>query len=97
MDTAATPRLPAELTIYAAAELRAAWLPWLDAEADAPLELEAGAVDQIDAAGLQLLIALWQALLQRGRTLRLIEPSLALRSACEELGLNGLLEAGGTP
>lgn len=88
------PQLPTELTIYAAAELRAQWLPLLGAFADRPLEIEASAVAQVDAAGLQLLQSLRKALTERGRSLRLIEPSEVLRAACRDLGMASLLEAG---
>lgn len=81
--------LPAELTIYAVAELHPQWLNWLatlDGHADAA-HVDATAVDQVDAAGLQLLLSLQRTLDARGCRLQLGEPSAALRQGCESLGL----------
>ncbi len=86
--------LPAELTIYGAGELRAALLERLAAEAaDAagPFALDASGVAEVDAAGVQLLVALARSLAERGRALRLDEPSAALVAACEALGLAALV------
>lgn len=87
-------RLPAELTIYTAAETRSAWLAWLGdgAGADAPAcAVDASACSEIDAAGAQLLVALAHSLARRQRRLHLTEPGDALRAACTELGLAALL------
>ena len=56
--------------------------------ADAAL-VNAGAVDQVDAAGVQLLASL--ALALTPRRLQLVAPSEPLRSACQTLGLQALL------
>lgn len=87
--------LPAELTIYTAAELHPRWLQWLDAVTpDAPpLAVQASAVDQVDAAGVQLLLALAHGLTEREQMLRLHAPSSALLQACEALGLQGWARA----
>jgi len=83
-------QLPQELTIYAVGELHPQWLAWL-AEASAQgreqAEVDAQAVDQVDAAGLQLLVSLQRSLADRGVRMRLTEPSDALRQACQALGL----------
>jgi anti-anti-sigma regulatory factor len=90
--------LPAELTIYAASELRTQWLAALDAAPpDADCEVDASAVADVDAAGLQLLLALSRQLAARDRTLRLASPSERLREACAALGLRSLADGAGAP
>ena len=93
----ATPILPAELTIYTAGEVHPLWRAWLAEtdHADAPPEcrIDAAAVDQIDGAGLQLLISLANSLAARQRTLRLVDASALLVNACQTLGLSALLES----
>lgn len=86
--TATAPALPAELTIYVVADLLPQWLAWLD-EPDAPptLTLDAADVDQLDAAGLQLLVSLGLGLARRDRALRLQAPSPAIVDGCRQLGL----------
>jgi phospholipid transport system transporter-binding protein len=94
LSAAAGLRLPAELTIYTAAETRGAWLAWLAAETgvDEPVcAVDARACSEVDAAGLQLLVALAHSLARRQRRLLLVEPADALRTACTELGLDALL------
>ncbi len=92
------PPLPAELTIYAASELRAHWLAAIDA---APVEIDctidASAVAEIDAAGVQLLLSLSRTLAARERTLRLERPSTRLADACATLGLGHLLDPADRP
>jgi anti-anti-sigma regulatory factor len=89
--------LPTELTIYTAAETRSTWLAWL-AGLDGLLGLDepvcavdASACDEVDAAGLQLLVALAHSLARRQRRLQLCRPAAPLRTACVELGLADLL------
>ena len=86
--------LPPELTIYTAAETRSAWLAALAEPGEGPLALPAGAVNEIDAAGVQLLASLARSLAAQQRPMQLVEPSAVLREACERLGLGGLLGAG---
>lgn len=86
--------LPAELTIYTAGETRPQWLAWLAANDAEALQVDASGVAEVDAAGVQLLVALARALEAQQRGLRIEQPSAALRGACERLGLTGLLEAG---
>lgn len=89
--------LPAELTIYTVGELHPKWVSWLgemnlpDAEGFA--ELQAGAVDQVDAAGLQLLLSLEHALAAMGRHHCITDASRALVAGCAGLGLSGWLQA----
>jgi anti-anti-sigma regulatory factor len=92
-----TRALPGELTIYTVGELKGQCLAWLgetSAEGDAGGDhwpLDASAVDQIDAAGVQLLVSLAQTLSQQGQPLQLLQPSTALGEACAALGLTGWL------
>lgn len=88
--------LPAELTIYTVGELRPPWLTWLgDAVASSDggetLEADGAAVDQVDTAGVQLLLSLSGALKGQGRGLRLRNPSAPLGDACAMLGVSALL------
>lgn len=89
-----TAMLPAELTIYTAAQTRQAWLDLPAAATDEPLRLQASAVAEIDGAGLQLLVALRHSLAAQQRALHLLEPSPTLRTACARSGLEGLLIEG---
>jgi anti-anti-sigma regulatory factor len=97
---AAALRLPAELTIYTAAETRSAWLAWLAGEAgvDEPVCLvDASACTEVDAAGAQLLVALAHSLARRQRRLQLADAGAALCAACAELGLDDLLLGANAP
>ena len=89
-DSPAALQLPQELTIYAVGELHPQWLAWL-AEAGAQgreeAAVDAQAVDQVDAAGLQMLVSLQRSLADRGVRMRLAEPSEPLRQGCKALGL----------
>lgn len=87
--------LPSELSIYTAAELHPQWLAWADRRTGNPGEAQAdaAAVDQVDGAGVQLLIALQRCLAARGSTLQLLSPSGPLRDACAALGLTGWLSS----
>lgn len=87
--------LPAELTIYTAAQTRESWLGTLASDADGPMTLQGAGVGDIDAAGLQLLVSLRRTLAARQRALHLLEPSEVLRAACTRAGLGELLEHGG--
>ena len=92
--------LPAEITIHVAAELRASWLGWLEGAAGdaAEVSVDGHAVEDIDAAGLQCLLALARSLASRQQRLRLERPSGALRQACLRLGARHLLtEPEGAP
>lgn len=93
--------LPAELTIYTIGELRPEWLTWLSTAAhddaassgaDECLCVAAGAVAEVDAAGVQLLLSLSNALSRQQRQLRLVEPSPSLVRGCTALGAAMLLD-----
>ena len=92
--------LPSELTIYCVAELRPQWRAWVDAARDAAdadstppdaFEVDGGAVSDIDAAGVQLLLSLFQAMAPERRPLRVVNPSSALAGACKVLGVSAAL------
>jgi ABC-type transporter Mla MlaB component len=92
--------LPSELTIYTVGELRMQWLTWLAtvreeaAEAqthDEAFDVDAAAVDEVDAAGMQLLLALSKSLSQEHRLLKLRHASRPLVDACNSLGNGALL------
>lgn len=85
--------LTAEITIYVISDLRAAWLAWLDglADDDAEVDVDGQAVEEVDAAGLQALLALSHSLQARQQRLRLHPASGTLRAACGQLGLSHLL------
>ena len=91
-----TPRLtlPPDLCIADVGALVPHWLSWLDRHApDAPREatVDAAAVQEVDSAGLQLLVSLGHALEARGWTLRLVDAPASLTLACQQLGLGAWL------
>ena len=65
-----------------------------DANEDS-LPVDAAAVAEVDAAGVQLLVSLQRALEARQQALRLMAPSRALATACTALGLAALVGAVG--
>ena len=85
--------LPAEITIYVMTDLKAAWMAWLDgvSDADSDLFADGSAVDELDAAGLQGLLALSRSVAARGRRLRVQPASDTLAQGCRRLGLAHLL------
>lgn len=88
--------LPHELTIYSVGELRPSWLDRLGASsADETLAVDGAAVDEVDAAGVQLLLSLAHALARDRRRLQLLRPSAALTAACTALGAQSLLDDAG--
>jgi ABC-type transporter Mla MlaB component len=92
--TPASLQLPGELTIFAVAELLEPWQAWLASLPDAaPAAVQADAVEQVDAAGLQLLLSLQRTAAAQGHGLQLQQPSDALRQGCQALGLEGWLLA----
>lgn len=82
--------LPAELTIYTVSELRTQWLTWLAGVSD-DAAVDGQAVDQVDAAGVQLLASLSRSFAAKQLRLRLAQPSEVLRAACLTLGMDKLL------
>ena len=92
--------LPAELTIYTVGEMRSLWLTWLaEAHAEAAtanthddtFTVDAAAVGEVDAAGVQLLLSLSKSLDQEHRALKLLGASRPLAAACAALGAGALL------
>ena len=92
--------LPAELTIYSLTSLREEWLGWVSKTAKArkvsqrankPWQVDASRVDEVDAAGVQLLLALAHSLSTKNRSLQLINPSNPIANACRGLGVANLL------
>lgn len=86
--------LPAEVGIYTAAELRTQWLARLGdlPPGGAAVELDGSGVEQFDAAGAQVLLALAHALKAHGASLTLAGASRTLADGCRVLGLDELLE-----
>ena len=83
--------LPAELTIYGAAQVRGALLASIAAEQGAPTApfvVDGAAVCEVDAAGIQLLVSLAQMLAKRGRKVQLLDPAAPLVRACRLLGVS---------
>jgi anti-sigma B factor antagonist len=74
-----------DMTIYRAAELRDAILAALDGAAT--LEIDLSGVDEIDTAGLQLLVLAKRTALADGRALRLLGHSRAVQEVFEMLDL----------
>lgn len=86
--------LPAELTIYSVGELRPQWLAWLNrcrADKNGAF-VEAGAVAEVDAAGVQLLLSLARQMQAEQRPMTVLNASAALVTACGALGLSALLD-----
>ena len=87
--------LPAELTIYSVGELAPNVRDHLarshDVDSAESVLIDASAVQEVDAAGIQLLLSLANGLARETRLLQLIEPSEPLRRACAGLGVSALL------
>jgi anti-anti-sigma regulatory factor len=83
--------LPEELSIYTVGGQQAAWLAWLADQRDEVL-IDASAVAQIDAAGVQLLAALLRSLDARALGWRVQGAGGALRDAFHTLGLSTRLD-----
>jgi len=90
--------LPRELTIYHVAELCDKWRTAVQALGVSPagdlrspqgglLQVEAARVDEVDGAGIQLLLSLSRTLAARNGELRLVNASEPLRRACEAFGV----------
>jgi ABC-type transporter Mla MlaB component len=98
-----SPGLPAELTVCTAAGVRRDWLAWLAQapqvqlrDPDGHCVLDGSLVDQVDAAGMQLLVSLSNTLQALQCQLRLANPSSPLREACTVFGLVALLVQDGS-
>jgi len=90
-------RLPPELTRETAAELRAALLGRLQGTdlLEGTLVLDASRVGAVDAAGLQVLLALAASLRRDGGRLAVVGASEVFRAACRTLGVHELADAPG--
>lgn len=91
--------LPPELSILEVGALIPKWLSWLDRHERrsglpaGTAEVDARAVQAVDSAGLQMLVALATALDARGWHLRLDGVGEPVVQACIPLGLSGWLTA----
>lgn len=90
--------LPAEFGIYAVGELHRSLKAALDAiepplssDAASPLRIGARAVESVDAAAIQLLIAVAAHLRSIGHRLELVDPSPVLCQGIERLAAGALL------
>lgn len=92
-DTALT--LPGEFTVHGVTDLRSQWLLALEGIRSGggagSVQLCADAVDEVDTAGLQLLVSLAHACRAAGASLRLDHPSPPLVAAVATLGLAAFL------
>ena len=82
-------RLPAALTIYTVGEIQHALTAWLATLSPKTTvwRIDAAGVEEADAAGVQLLLAISRSASQVGARLRLEAPSLPLCRASEQLGI----------
>ncbi|MGC3980659.1 MAG: STAS domain-containing protein [Steroidobacteraceae bacterium] len=91
--------LPTELTIYSLGALHPQCLAWLDevpksrGKRQDTWPLDGASVNEVDAAGVQLLVSLAHSLKERKRMLRLVNASQPLVEACQVLGVTSLLDA----
>lgn len=93
-----TLQLTSELTIYTVAELHPQWLAWLADTATPGTEavaVDISAVNEVDAAGLQLLLSMTRLLKARGLRVELLGASHVLRTGLAALGLDSVM--GGQP
>lgn len=86
-----TLNLPPQLTIYTVAQLRPQWLDC--ASTAGHWQADASAVDEIDAAGVQMLVSLAGALALAQGSLSLVNAGQPLADACRALGASMLLAA----
>ena len=78
--------LPAELNLYTATALREDLLAWSAFAGNEAWTLDATAVDSVDAAGVQLLLALSCSARAHGATLALMDAPRCLVQAIARLG-----------
>jgi anti-anti-sigma factor len=91
MSGAPVIRLDGELTIYRAAELKPLLLQW--PASDGAVELDLSAVDEIDTAGVQLLLLARREAQGLERELRLVGRSRAVDDALTLLNLQAEFSA----
>lgn len=99
---ARTHSIAGDLTIYAVGPLLTQFKGWVAklpkgrrgaALIDTPLPVDASGVNEVDAAGVQLLLALSKSLTSQRRPLQLVDPSGPLVNACRALGVSSVLMA----
>lgn len=92
--------LPGDITIFGAAALKSQLSGWFatvsahegnSGDDDSPVLVDAGAVAEADAAGVQLLVAFSKSLAAHGRSLRIVNAGSLLDGACRTLGVGTLL------
>lgn len=88
--------LPPDLTIYTVGALHSEWRAGLADALDSKAKgsecgVRGDLVDEIDAAGVQLLLSLRNSIVARGCVLRIVDPSAQLLAACSALGASMLL------
>jgi ABC-type transporter Mla MlaB component len=88
--------LPPELTIYTVGALHSEWRAGLADALDSKAKgsecrVRGDRVDEIDAAGVQLLLSLRNSVVAHGCVLRVVDPSARLLAACSALGASLLL------
>ena len=90
-----TLHLPPELTIYTVAELHRLWMTWVG-ETTTPgtetVAVDGSAVNEVDAAGLQLLMSLANMLAAKGLRLQVLGTSHVLKTSLQALGLDSLID-----
>jgi anti-anti-sigma factor len=77
-----------EMTIYAAATMKAGLLAGIDAS-DADVQLDMSKVTELDTCGLQILLLAQRLAKEDGRRLIFVEPSAIAREVLALCGLNG--------
>ena len=89
MNTPHAMRLPRELTIYTVGETRHDLTTWIATLGDRATvwRLDASGVEEADAAGVQLLLAMSRSASAAGARLKLDAPSEALCRASHQLGI----------
>lgn len=75
-----------ELNIVHAAETRQSWLSQIEAVHEV-VELDASGVQEIDSAGMQLLLATMNSASQEGKQFKLVKPSRPVRDVLDIFGL----------
>lgn len=82
-------KLPESITIRDVSQLRDEWLVLV--EAGEPIEVDASGVEDVDGAGLQLMLSLFRDLLGRGHSVTWAGVSDKFREVVEVLGMNSAL------
>ncbi len=83
--------LPVELTIYKVGELLPELRDWASMDGGGTWRLQASAVEEVDAAGIQLLLSLARTAQAQAQQLSLVDASPVLSQACQALGVADLM------